>query len=55
VDQGGADAASPERAEDLQVRERRHAWEVPADRRLGAATSVGRSAPDSGRISIASS
>jgi len=54
VDQGGADAASPERAEDLQVRERRHAREVPADRRLGAATGVGRSASDPSRISIAS-
>jgi len=55
VDQGAADAASPERPEDLQVRERRHAREVPADRRLGAATSVGWSASDPGRISTASS
>jgi len=40
VDQGGADAASPERAEDLQVRERRHARQVPTDRRLGGGFAV---------------
>jgi hypothetical protein len=38
VDQGRADAASLEQGEDLQVREHRHARQVPPDRAGSAAS-----------------
>jgi hypothetical protein len=40
ADQGRADAAPLERAQDLQVAEGRHPREAPADRRLGGGFAV---------------